>query len=82
MKLTTNKLRLLRMKPIVQNGLSYFSVDDIREKFPDHRCPPDAIKEILVKGKKKEYIQAKDIQELTEFDKQMIKLYNFNKETP
>jgi len=57
----------------------YFDIEEIRRLFPDLRFPPDKIKEVIMGGVSAKGIKQNDIQELTDFDRNMVKLYNFKK---
>jgi hypothetical protein len=63
---------------VYENEL-YFDIEQLRELYPDLRFPPDKIKTVFINTVAKEGIKQQDIQELTEFDKNVIKLYNFKK---
>lgn len=74
----SNLIRL-KVKYTIHENEFYFDIDELRQKFPDLRFPPDKIKEVFIGGVSKKGIKQEDIHELTDFEKKVIKLYNFKK---
>lgn len=57
----------------------YFNIDMVGQLFPDLRFPPEKVKELIIEGTVKKAIRREDMHELTDFEKKLIKLYNFKK---
>jgi len=79
MKPTLATLIKQKVKYGVNDNEPYFDVEDLREKYPDLRFPPDKIKQISIGGIIKSGIRAQDLHELTDFEINLTKLYNFKK---
>lgn len=79
MKPTATHLINLKVRYGTYENELYFDIEQIRERFPDLRFPPDKIKEVLIGGVSTKGIRQQDLQELSDFDRNMIKLYNFGK---
>ena len=76
MKPSLTSLIRLKVKYGVKNNEMYFDVDEMREMFPDLRFPPDKICKVSIGGVEKDGIRHQDMRELTEFEKNIIKVYN------
>lgn len=79
MKPTHTTLIKQKVKYGVDNNEPYFDVDELREKYPNLRFPSDKIKIVSIGGINRNGIRVQDIQELTDFEKNLTKLYNFRK---
>ncbi|MCY1245200.1 hypothetical protein D3C87_58890 [compost metagenome] len=58
-------------------GNRFFSIKDIKERFPEHKVDTSQIRTVDFAGVKDVGVQAKDIHPMTDWDKLMIKTINF-----
>lgn len=79
MTITDGKLIRQKVRYGVYDSHLYFDIDEVSLKYPDVRFPPDKIREVFMDGMLRKGIRAQDIKELSEFDKQMIRLYHHKK---
>lgn len=66
------QLKDRNVKSVNLNGIEYFDVKDIKDNHPDLKVD---IKKIII-IRKNVYITAENIQEITEFDRSIKKLFS------
>ncbi len=72
-------LETRNIKSKTEDGETYYEIEGIKNHFPDLRFPPEKVKQVLINYSLKDGIRQEDIQELSEFDKNVIKIYKFKK---
>lgn len=79
MKPTYTELMLQNITWIIHEGEHYFVVNEIRQKYADLKFPPDKMVKLPVGGFMVNVIKAEDIEEMTEFDKNVVKFMKHKK---
>lgn len=77
MKITKEDLDGKNIRNTIRDGTKYYHIEDIRKHFPYTKYPADKI--LLIE--EKAAIRFEDIQEMTEFDKNIYNLMK-NKKAP
>lgn len=73
MRLTQSQLIKLKVNYTVYKNELYFDVLEVKEWFPDKKFPPDKIVSLPIGGLYRNTIRVKDIEDMTEFDKNMVR---------
>lgn len=60
-----------------ERGIRFFNIEDIKERFPEHKVDTEQIRTVDFSGIKDVGVRAEDIHPMTDWDKLMIKTINF-----
>ena len=73
MRLTQSQLIKLKVNYAVYENELYFDVLEVKQWFPEKKFPPDKIKSLPIGGVFKNTIKIQDVEDMTEFDKNMVR---------